>query len=91
MKGMELLGLKVEDKVSGLKGVVTSISYDLYGCIQASITPKSQGPKGEQEMYMIWYDISRLNVLSKKPVMKVPKFEKEDFEEIGPAMKPMKF
>lgn len=91
MKGMDLIGLKVQDKVSGQKGVVTSISYDLYGCIQASITPPTQGAKGEDQMYMIWYDISRLNVLSKKPVMKVPDFEEEDFEEHGPAIKPMKF
>jgi len=91
MKGMDLIGLKVEDKVSGQKGVVTSISYDLYGCIQASITPKTQEAKGEEMMCMFWYDISRLKILSKKPVMKVPEFEEEDFEEHGPAIKPMKF
>ena len=32
---LELLGQKVEDKVTGFRGVVTTISFDLYGCIQA--------------------------------------------------------
>lgn len=91
MKGMDLIGLKVEDKVSGQKGVVTSIAYDLYGCIQASITPKNSESKREEMFVDTWYDISRLRVLSKKPVMEAPTFEEEDFEEHGPAIKPMKF
>ena len=37
-KHLDLLGRKVEDKVTGIKGVVTSVSFDLYGCIQAVIT-----------------------------------------------------
>ncbi|KKL98923.1 hypothetical protein LCGC14_1819580 [marine sediment metagenome] len=92
MKGMELLGLKVEDKVTKQKGIVTSIAYDLYGCIQVSITPEDKGAKGEEALLMIWYDLVRIKVLSKKPVIKVPDFEDMEEEEIqGPAIKPMKF
>ena len=36
---MKLLGHKVEDKVTGFKGVVSSLSFDLYGCVQAVVTP----------------------------------------------------
>ncbi len=33
------LGLKAEDMVTGFKGVVSTVSFDLYGCIQAVLTP----------------------------------------------------
>ena len=33
----ELLGYKVKDSVTGFTGVVTSISFELYGCVQALV------------------------------------------------------
>lgn len=33
MKHIDLLGLKAEDKVTGFKGVITTLSFDLYGCV----------------------------------------------------------
>ena len=39
-KHLDLLGYEVEDKVSNFKGVVISISFDLYGCVQADVRPK---------------------------------------------------
>ena len=39
MKPMELLGFRAEDRVTGFKGVVTSVSFDLYGCIQVALNP----------------------------------------------------
>ena len=65
---LELLGLKVKDKVTGQKGVVTSISYDLYGCIQAVVTDT----KGEGK----WFDVTRLVFKNLTPVMDVPYFSK---------------
>jgi len=70
-KHMNLLGFEVIDKVTKTKGIVTSLCFDLYGCIQATITPKSSKNK-RSESY--WYDVLRLKVLSKKPVMKRPDF-----------------
>jgi hypothetical protein len=32
-----LLGYRVRDKVTGMTGVVSSISFDLYGCVQAIV------------------------------------------------------
>ena len=70
MNGMELLGLKVRDKVSGMTGICETVSYDLYGCIQAVVRPpvdeKGALPDGR------WFDISRLEVLNTRPVMEVP-------------------
>lgn len=67
---LRLLGLRVREKVSGFTGIVTSISYDLTGCIQAVVAPvvddKGGLPDGR------WFDVSRLEVLDEKPVMEIP-------------------
>jgi hypothetical protein len=72
-KHLVLLGLRVEDKVTGMRGVVASISFDLYGCVQAVLNPgldKDGKPRDQQ-----WYDVNRLKVLSRKPVMELPNFD----------------
>ena len=89
MKGMELLGLKVQDKVTGIKGIATSISYDLYGCVQVIITAGAKDNSLQKDNY--WYDSHRLKILSKKPVMELPDFEELEEKPKGPAMKPSKF
>jgi hypothetical protein len=70
MNDLKLLGLKVADKVTGFTGVVDSICYDLYGCIQATVKP----PCNEKGEYLDakWFDVARLQVLSPTPVMEVP-------------------
>ena len=64
----DLLGRKAVDKISGVKGVITSINFDLYGCIQAVLSPK--GETGGK-----WYDVSRLKVGKGEKVMECPQFE----------------
>lgn len=73
MKDFNLLGLKVEDLVTGCKGVVTSMSYDLYGCVQAIVTPFVD--KDEKPGDARWYDTKRLRVLDSTPVMPIPSFD----------------
>lgn len=72
-KHIELLGFKVQCRVTGFKGVVASISFDLYGCVQAIVNPgtDSSGKIGESQ----WLDVNRLKVISKKPVMERPNFD----------------
>jgi len=72
-KHLDLLGLKVEDKVTGFKGVVASVSFDLYGCVQAIVNPGA-GSDGKL-MEQCWFDISRLKVVDEIPVMKRPNFD----------------
>lgn len=36
---MELLGRHVTDRVTNFQGVVTSVSFDLYGCVQCVVYP----------------------------------------------------
>ena len=70
---LELLGKKAKCRVTGYEGVVTSICFDLYGCIQALIQPgiNSDGKIGEP----MWFDVLRIKILDEKPIMKQPNFE----------------
>lgn len=87
-KHMKLLGMKAEDKVTGLKGVVSCVSFDLYGCVQVVLKPKVKDDGTVPEGH--WLDVSRLNVTGKTPVMPMPNFDRGYIAEgkKGPAGKP---
>jgi hypothetical protein len=70
---LDLLGLRVEDRVTGFAGVVTSISFDLYGCIQAIVNP-GVGEAGAIRDSQ-WFDVNRLQVKDTTPVMERPAFD----------------
>ena len=72
-KHLGLLGKRVEDKVTGKRGVVASVSFDLYGCVQAIVNP-GLAKDGKLED-SIWFDVARLKVRSETPVMDVPDYE----------------
>jgi len=88
---IDFLGKKVRDKVTSFTGIVTSVSYDLYGCIQLLVTPEVDNKHmTKQDSY--WYDINRVDIVNNKRVMPLPKFNKSiSMEDIaGPANKPIK-
>lgn len=98
MNDLRLLGLKVRDCVTGLTGVCESVSYDLYGCIQAVVRPPANDDKGAVPDGR-WFDVSRLEVISETPVMEIPggRFAVERTTERvtpsqahGPAEKPVR-
>lgn len=78
-----LLGRNAKDVVTGEEGIVDSIAFDLYGCVQASFAPK-RNDKGEFNAGR-WLDIKRLRVQNKIPIMDVPNFYQP---ETGCADKP---
>jgi hypothetical protein len=80
-KHLGLLGHEVRDKVSDYKGVVISISFDLFGCVQALVRP--MGLKDGDLQNGNWLDLSRLRVISSKPLM-LPNYA----DPPGPAKKP---
>jgi len=90
-KHLNLLGMTVEDKVTGFKGVVSSISFDLYGCIQAVVAPPINKDGKRDDGH--WFDVGRLKITSKKSVMPVPDFSSNYSPiangEKGPAEKPL--
>lgn len=71
---LQILGLPVRDKVTKFRGTATSVVYDLYGCIQVSLTPgiDKDGKPGEIK----WYDVARLEVLGTESVVKLPDYSK---------------
>ncbi len=71
---IDLLGKKAKDLVTGTEGIVTSVSFDLYGCIQATL---NRGLNEKNEPYdQYWIDVCRLEVLEEVPVMPVPDFDR---------------
>jgi len=72
-KSVDYLGKKVKDKITGRKGIVTSVCFDLYGCIQVVINGQKTNEKGEESTWG-WIDINRLEVLKDKKIMERPDF-----------------
>jgi len=70
---LKILGHKVECRVTGLKGIASSICFDLYGCIQVAVTPMANKDGKLDSGH--WLDISRLKKTSAKPVMQIPNYE----------------
>lgn len=66
-----LLGCRAKDKVTGFAGVITSVCFDLYGCIQVILTPPVDNKGGKIEGQ--WFDVNRLDVEADW-VMPVPDF-----------------
>lgn len=72
-KHFNLLGLRVKDRITGYHGVVTSIGFDLYGCIQAVVNPGVGADGKPQEAH--WFDVNRLEVTDIVPIMIRPTYE----------------
>lgn len=86
---LQLLGLPVEDIITGITGVVDSVCFDVYGCVQATIRCKAREDGTIPES--TWYDVKRLRLKGKKRVMDVPAFATIPVgQEIGAADKPIK-
>jgi len=77
-KHLDLLGMKACERVSGITGVITSVAFDAFGCIQAVVGPKANehGKIAESR----FYDVARLKVTGKTPVMPVPDFDLKPFD-----------
>lgn len=88
-KTIDLLGLKASDRVTGFKGTISSVCFDLYGCVQVALTPPAgaDGKLGDGH----WFDVGRLEVGDKR-AMPVPRFAERAAEptayDRGPAEKP---
>lgn len=78
MNGISLLGHKVKDLVTGYEGVVDSVCYDLYGCIQAGVRRQGMNEKEGKPYDGLWFDIKRLEIMSLLPVMSVPDFNRPE-------------
>lgn len=86
---LTLLGKRCEDKVTHAIGIVTSVSFDLYGCVLALLQPTDRDEKGEMRESR-WYDVKRLFPHTDERVMEVPNYDAIPVGlEPGPAEKPL--
>lgn len=89
-ESLNMLGLYCKDKITGNEGTVTSIAFDLYGCVTAILNPEVQDGKPREQN---WYDIQRLEIIAEvKRKMDVPDFESKTLLSFdsGPAEKPLR-
>jgi hypothetical protein len=90
---INLLGQKARDKISCATGYITSVCFDLYGCIQVIINPCKMGEDGKMLDTYGWIDINRIIIINKNKIMKNPDFDEKytSFKSVsGPSEKPLK-
>lgn len=87
---LDLLGYRVRDRVTRVEGVVVSVSFDLFGCIQAIVNRGFD--KDGKQLESQWFDVARLEVIDAVRVMNPPTFDWTPAAiaagEKGPAEKP---
>lgn len=84
---LSLLGKQGRDRITGFAGVVGSISFDLYGCVQVALTPPVDKDGKLQDGR--WMDVNRIDIVGISRVMPVPAFAiKPALHGHGPADKP---
>ena len=79
------LGYHARDRVTGFTGVADSVCFDLYGCVQVSLTPQSPASDKEWKPGR-WFDVKRLERTSDTRVMEPPRYSAPG-SEIGAADK----
>lgn len=85
---INFLGMTGEDRITGLRGVIESISFDLYGCVQFALKPPLD--KDAKIQPGCWFDSNRIKVdVEIERKMPVPTFAKHPAQhDHGPAEKP---
>lgn len=72
---IDLLGKTARDRITDFRGVVSSISFDLYGCVQVALSPPV-----DKEGKLVdgrWFDVHRLEVVDENRKMPLPAFSTE--------------
>lgn len=71
-EAIALLGLHAKDKVTGYEGCIISVFFDLPGCVQVGVAPKSvDGKRSIAE----FFDVNRLEIDYTKRYMDTPTFD----------------
>ena len=73
---LDVLGKQVEDKVTGFKGVATSVCYDVNGCVQVIVKPRVNEAGDMRDGK--WCDIGSIKVIDDDPVLESPDFVERD-------------
>ncbi len=82
-----LLGKTAKDRVTGFQGVVITVAFDLFGCVQAVLRPAADKDGKLNDAH--YFDVNRLEIVDEKRVMPVPAFAAQPAEhKHGPAERP---
>lgn len=71
-KYLELLGTQMQDRVTDAKGMVESVTFDAYGCVQALLKCKVSADGSAPITH--WVDIKRLEPCGKRFMPTPPHF-----------------
>lgn len=80
---LELMGLPAKDRITGFDGTITSIDFNLYGCVHATVHPTVDKDGKEREGR--WFDVSRLEITGDTRIMAVPDFKAQQYSTGGHA------
>ncbi len=83
---MDLLGTQMKDAVTGFKGMVDSVCFDAYGCVQISLKPAIDAKGKMPDAY--WFDVKRLKAFGTRLMPVPPFFTTPAGAEAGAAEKP---
>lgn len=61
-RSFRVMGHRAKDRITGVEGVITTVTFDLYGCIQVLLHPglDKDGKSREQ----VWLDVNRLEPIA---------------------------
>lgn len=85
---IDMLGRTGQDKVTGFRGVVSSVSFDLYGCVRVALSPRRAVSRLGPAADLLWFDANRIEIHSAVARVPVPEFTAKPAEHShGPAEK----
>ena len=83
---LKTLGLKGRDRITNFEGVITTVGFDLYGCVQVVLNPGLD--KDFKLRESLWFDFKRIDVSTER-AMDAPAFAATQAgREIGAGEKP---
>ena len=91
-KSIEMLGKEGKDKITKQKGIITSVCFDLYGCIQVVLDEQKVDKDGKR-ICTGWIDINRVEITKDKKIMECPDFDNKysSIKQVnGPSSKPIR-
>jgi len=70
---INLLGYRATDKITGFSGVIETVGFELYGCVQVILKPPMDNEGKIPDAR--WFDVTRLDVDTSERVVPVPDFK----------------
>jgi len=83
---IELLGMRGKDRITGFEGVIITVAFDLFGCVQVVLRPAQDKDGKLPDAH--FFDVGRVEITDDARVMPLPNFYTPATHEKGPAERP---